>query len=453
MRLFPSNSSSTKGQSNGGSNRAFLYLNVYDLTPMNNYLYWFGIGIFHSGIEVHGLEYGFGAHEYPTSGVFEVEPKSCPGFIFRRSILLGSTNLSRSEFRSLMEQLSQKYHGDTYHLIAKNCNHFTNEVCLQLTGKHIPGWVNRLAQLGSLCNCLLPESIQVTAVRHLPDNTACSDDEMSNSGATSLTAESEEEDADHHLLTTQNIDIAFLKEKPKQIEMEVIRHFLLSHPLVLTEPTTAFTVRDVAKPYQTTLSGLRAPTTLIGLRIPRAHADLSSTGESKDADKIQHSAHKHPLVLCQGKEFTGEVRCRACGTGSCDFFLHKMCAVKLPLEVHHAFHPQRPLILFSDSDFPFWCKGCDDSHEGSDLAYCCVECGFQLDVKCAFFPTVEFIDADKIMHCAHKHPLALSESNEFGNEVRCRACGESCLAPSFGCTECNFFLQKHCAIELHSEER
>nr|KJB25514.1 hypothetical protein B456_004G195500 [Gossypium raimondii] len=172
MRLFPSNSS--KGQSNGGSNRALLYLNVYDLTPINNYLYWFGIGIFHSGIEVHGLEYGFGAHEYPTSGVFEVEPRSCPGFIFRRSILLGSTNLSRSEFRSLMEQLSQKYHGDTYHLIAKNCNHFTNEVCMQLTGKPIPGWVNRLAQLGSFCNCLLPESIQVTAVRHLPDHPAYS---------------------------------------------------------------------------------------------------------------------------------------------------------------------------------------------------------------------------------------------------------------------------------------
>ncbi|KAK8998134.1 hypothetical protein V6N11_012665 [Hibiscus sabdariffa] len=173
-------------------------------------------------LSVHGLEYGFGAHEYPTSGVFEVEPRSCPGFIFRRSILLGSTNLSRSEFLSLMEQLSQKYHGDTYHLIAKNCNHFTNEVCMQLTGKPIPGWVNRLAQLGSFCNCLLPESIQVTAVRHLPDHPACSDDEMSNSGATSLTAESEEEDADHHLLTTQNIDIAFLKEKPVRFTKELI---------------------------------------------------------------------------------------------------------------------------------------------------------------------------------------------------------------------------------------
>jgi len=26
-------------------------LNVYDLTPVNNYVYWFGFGIFHSGIE------------------------------------------------------------------------------------------------------------------------------------------------------------------------------------------------------------------------------------------------------------------------------------------------------------------------------------------------------------------------------------------------------------------
>ena len=97
---------------------------------------------------MHGLEYGFGAHEYPTSGVFEVEPRSCPGFIFRRSVLLGSTEMSCPEFQSFMEHLSGKYHGDTYHLIAKNCNHFTDEVCMRLTGKPIPGWVNRLARIG-----------------------------------------------------------------------------------------------------------------------------------------------------------------------------------------------------------------------------------------------------------------------------------------------------------------
>ncbi|GFS42349.1 PPPDE putative thiol peptidase family protein [Actinidia rufa] len=51
MRLFSRGSSSSKENNKGGSNRALLYLNVYDLTPINSYLYWFGLGIFHSGIE------------------------------------------------------------------------------------------------------------------------------------------------------------------------------------------------------------------------------------------------------------------------------------------------------------------------------------------------------------------------------------------------------------------
>ncbi|XP_038996253.1 deSI-like protein At4g17486 isoform X2 [Hibiscus syriacus] len=227
MWLFPSNSSLKRGQSSRGSNGSLVYLNVYDLTPLNNYLYWFGLGVFHSGIEVYGLEYGFGAHEYPTSGVFEVEPRSCPGFIFRRSVLLGSTNMSCSEFQLFMEQLSQKYHGDTYHLIAKNCNHFTDEVCLQLTGKRIPGWVNRLARLGSFCNCLLPENIQVNAVRHLPDHRAYSDnfsdadDEILDSAATSITAESEEDNSNHHLLTIPDTDVAFIREKTGRLTREL----------------------------------------------------------------------------------------------------------------------------------------------------------------------------------------------------------------------------------------
>ncbi|XP_057509984.1 deSI-like protein At4g17486 isoform X1 [Actinidia eriantha] len=223
MRLFSRSLSSSKENNKGGSNRALLYLNVYDLTPVNNYLYWFGLGIFHSGIEVHGLEYGFGAHEYPTSGVFEVEPRSCPGFIFRRSVFLGSTEMSSPEFRSFMEHLSGKYHGDTYHLIAKNCNHFTDEVCMRLTGKSTPGWVNRLARLvsGSFCHCLLPESIQATAVRHLPDHPTYSDD-GSDSFVSSMEAESADEDPDHHLLTIPNGDVAFLKEKPVRLAKELL---------------------------------------------------------------------------------------------------------------------------------------------------------------------------------------------------------------------------------------
>ncbi|KAJ8505272.1 hypothetical protein OPV22_006158 [Ensete ventricosum] len=199
-----------KGTGNGrggGSGRTHIYLNVYDLTPVNNYLYWFGLGVFHSGIEVHGTEYGFGAHDYRTSGVFEVEPKSCPGFIFRRSVWLGMTDVPHSEFRLFIEDMAGKYHGDTYHLIIKNCNHFTDEVSRHMTGQPIPGWVNRLARLGSFFNCILPENIQVTAVRQLPLHPAYSE-EGSDSCASSLVEISDEEDADHHLLKKTNSDLA-----------------------------------------------------------------------------------------------------------------------------------------------------------------------------------------------------------------------------------------------------
>ncbi|KAG2573771.1 hypothetical protein PVAP13_7KG276300 [Panicum virgatum] len=174
-------------------------LNVYDLTPMNNYLYWFGLGIFHSGIEVHGMEYGFGAHEFPTSGVFEVEPKSCPGFVYRRSLWMGTTDMSRAEFRSFIENLAGKYNGNTYHLISKNCNHFTDDVCKNLTRKSIPGWVNRLARV---------ESIQVSTVRHVPTHPAFSDDDM-DSISSSIIGDSDLEELDQHLLPSDvhSIDV------------------------------------------------------------------------------------------------------------------------------------------------------------------------------------------------------------------------------------------------------
>ncbi|KAG5541021.1 hypothetical protein RHGRI_021044 [Rhododendron griersonianum] len=144
-----------------------VYLNVYDLTTINGYAYWLGLGVYHSGVQVHGVEYAFGAHEHPTTGIFEVEPKQCPGFTFRKSILIGRTDMGDKEVRAFMEKLAEEYSGNTYNLITKNCNHFCNDACLQLTGKPIPSWVNRLARLGLLCNCVLPAGLNETKVQHV----------------------------------------------------------------------------------------------------------------------------------------------------------------------------------------------------------------------------------------------------------------------------------------------
>lgn len=143
-----------------------VYLNVYDLTPYNGYAYWLGLGVYHSGVQVHGIEYAFGAHEYPSTGIFEGEPKQCEGFTFRKTILIGKTDMGPAEVRAVMEDLAQDYRGNAYNLITKNCNHFCNDACIKLTGNPIPNWVNRLARIGFLCNCVLPASLNTTKVRH-----------------------------------------------------------------------------------------------------------------------------------------------------------------------------------------------------------------------------------------------------------------------------------------------
>ncbi|XP_015578037.1 deSI-like protein At4g17486 isoform X2 [Ricinus communis] len=214
---IPNSSSQNENLNNGTETQ--VVLNVYDLTPVNNYTYWFGFGIFHSGIEVHGKEYGFGAHDFPVSGVFEVEPRSCPGFIYRCSIPLGRISMPVYEFRTFIESVASEYHGDTYHLISKNCNHFTDDISERLVGKGIPGWVNRLARLGALCSCLLPESLQVTTVKQLPEYHECTEDGSESLVTTTPRESTEIDDADQekHLLSPSagSGEVAFIKETQK----------------------------------------------------------------------------------------------------------------------------------------------------------------------------------------------------------------------------------------------
>ncbi|KAI3788764.1 hypothetical protein L2E82_01539 [Cichorium intybus] len=53
------------------------------LSPIVKKRIWLGFGIFHTDIEVYGMEYGFRAQDYSIIGVFEVELKRCPGFSYR----------------------------------------------------------------------------------------------------------------------------------------------------------------------------------------------------------------------------------------------------------------------------------------------------------------------------------------------------------------------------------
>ncbi|KAK3023708.1 hypothetical protein RJ639_042718 [Escallonia herrerae] len=181
-------------------------------------------------------------------------------------------------------------------------------------------------------------------------------------------------------------------------------------------------------------------------------------GENERAIELNHISHDHPLILFDvqteesesypGKNFKNDdILCEACvkpvispfyKCSLCNFVLHKCCA-ELPTKLQHPFHPQHQLILLGKS--PKWwglflCDGC--GHFCNGFSFGCVDCEYYLDVSCGSLPST-------ITHEAHRDHLLHFKENLSGP---CNACASGIGFPrrGFGCNTCDFELHTFCSL-------
>lgn len=92
-------------------------------------------------LQVYGdEEWSFGFCEQGP-GVFSCPSQRNPMYTYRECIVLGKTNCSILKVKQILRELSREWPGNSYDLLAKNCNHFCDEFCEKLGVQKLPGKV------------------------------------------------------------------------------------------------------------------------------------------------------------------------------------------------------------------------------------------------------------------------------------------------------------------------
>jgi hypothetical protein len=114
-------------------------------------------GIWHSSIVVYGVEYFYGG------GICYSLPGQSMAGRPVSTYEMGYTRVTQAEFHSHLRVLSPRFTPASYSLLRWNCNNFSDEACLFLTGKPIPSHITGLpaevlsSPLGALLEPLLTQ--------------------------------------------------------------------------------------------------------------------------------------------------------------------------------------------------------------------------------------------------------------------------------------------------------
>jgi hypothetical protein len=102
-------------------------------------------GAFHTGVEVYGREWSFGAAPPGYSGIGENPPGENVMHSFRETLVMGYTRYNPEQITEIIEDMSYEWTGSSYEVLTKNCHNFSDAFCQRLGVPRLPSWVNDLA--------------------------------------------------------------------------------------------------------------------------------------------------------------------------------------------------------------------------------------------------------------------------------------------------------------------
>merc|ERR1719161_2529958 len=144
----------------GNTHRGYeVVLHVYDLGPVTSYvndtvLRHIGIGAYHTGLEVLGVEWSYqgflDAWDNPNlSGVVQNEPREHPAHQYRESIPMGESPMTEDEIDNIIDDFYDMWAANEYHIVSRNCVTFAEELAVALkVPQEFPSWVKGAAEAG-----------------------------------------------------------------------------------------------------------------------------------------------------------------------------------------------------------------------------------------------------------------------------------------------------------------
>lgn len=84
---------------------------------------------------------------------------------------MGVCNLSNDAIDEIISDLEVDFSGSSYNIFKKNCNHFSNELCIKLLGKTVPSFLFNVTNCLKSIKCLLSRKI-IKGGFDLPDTKA-----------------------------------------------------------------------------------------------------------------------------------------------------------------------------------------------------------------------------------------------------------------------------------------